>query len=316
MLALSTIASPRRVKILVGIGFVAIVAWPIVRFFPQQGSDQVVVAWVRWSVDVLRLGALAGLALVLRSPAIPSAAAERGPYRAAGEGAPAPAPSFSEDARARAASGLTMYAWGFVARTAASFASLLLLVVLEVFRARDVPFLALVGPIASFGTAIWMIVGLGRAGPLRPAGAARIVLGIGALLDALVIVFGATTLVSDVRPTQAWRHIGDALSLEWPLVAIDGAIALVLVTVALARAGRILDVRRVVVLARSVQSLVLAAGSFLVAAFFVLAFVERHRDNLALSTALFFGGVTLGSILAVAVVHVLLLRAAIRAVRG
>lgn len=307
LLLLPSIArAPRGLWLAVAAG-VASVLGPVLRL-ASSGESAVALAWARWIVELVRLGALGALALGTRPP-VDAAAPAAGPYRSAADGAPAATVALPEETRQKAAAGLSRYRTGYVGRIAATIVTTGLVFVLELARERDMPVLLLLAPIASLVATSFMFRGLLALRSYASASVACFFLLVGMCCDGVMLLYGVVMLVERSR-SSAFRRISEGWALSWFLVAFTGAIALVLAVVAVARLGRALDAREVVVASRRVHAALLSSFGFSLAALCTVA-TEPRREGAALAAGLAIAAA--GAAIATVVTHLLQLRGTLSA---
>lgn len=330
VLALSAL-SARRARALVVVLLVSVglsLAFHVARLV-DPGPRSLYAAWVSWSLEVARPLLIAVLALRLaravKRDAIPTAVDAPGPYRGAGEGPPAPArtgATFGATAHSfrAAAGGLSVYRIGFLAHVACAIGANVFAAGLLAFTRGEAGLLAfLLVPASSVATAAVILVGIGKLRAL-PRGSATRGVSLGAivatifagLLDLGAIVYGLNAFAfSHTSFYRAQREFNDLMLIEWPLAALLGGLALLLMASALMRISESVNEPALVLRGRWVQGLAVGAGAMQIACVLSMFAVQASRYGYPRSFAgpivtFAFALTALAASVAVVVLHVLL----------
>jgi hypothetical protein len=340
-LALGALAPPLGSKVMARASLVTIgvaisaalsLGFKLVRLL-DSGARSLPAAWTSWLVEVTRPALVALLALsLLRAMARTPAADARpeGPYRAAGEGAPAATRKEVLDAAGIAslgsvARGLGSYRTTFLVRMGASVVTTFLVFLVGITVHTDSGMLLMAAmPFASVATAVLLALALFKLLALPRGVRARgvtigaiIALALASLIDAgtLLVAFSALYGPSSYR---AKREFMESMVIAWPLVAMAGGVSLLFVASALRRLGERLGDDRVVGRARWVQGLAIGAGAAQLGALLAAMVMNgsRHDSSSAAGGVVVLGLVlaALGATIAVVIQHVRLLGAARSAV--
>lgn len=311
----------RRLVAAIGVLVALAIAFRIGRL-AVPGPRSLGMAWTSWSLEVVRPALVGWLAFLTARGAGKQAAAQaepEGPYRVAGQGAPAVAPAASGPAAAaafgKAARALGFYQTIFAIRLAAGiFLPIAMLMASAILRGSafaPLAVLLLVGiGVSGLGTiSAFRLLALPRAAEARGLviGAA-LAMGLAMLVDALIGLYGIYSLFAGGRYARD-QSVASALSVGWPICVLLGGVALGLVASALARVGELLAGERLVARARWTQALAIFSGALQTGS--VLAVLGATSGRSASSSTpgsiLLFGMVllTAGVSLATLIVHLI-----------